>query len=305
MAKGEQFFPGAIARRYDTRYPGAQMEINCCVTHTTEGTNLPDYGGGSSAPNTTLVPDLAKKRLIAYGHFPADMSARALVDREGGPTTNRNNCHQVELVGTCDPVTHAKWTTAGREHIYWPEPPEWALAEYGRYVAWLHTEHGIPLTMTDRPWLPYPRSYGSASGQRMTDTEWSAFTGHCGHQHVPQGNDHGDPGSMPFAKVLAYAKAAIEPTTPPPAATQPPPTAKPPAFPGSDKFGPGANNAHVTALGAQLVKLGFGKYYSTGPGPRWSEADRKAVAAFQRSRKQLRGDADGLPGPKTWRLLFS
>jgi peptidoglycan hydrolase-like protein with peptidoglycan-binding domain len=29
------------------------------------------------------------------------------------------------------------------------------------------------------------------------------------------------------------------------------------------------------------------------------------VRDFQKSRKELRGDADGIPGPLTWRLLFS
>jgi hypothetical protein len=86
------------------------------------------------------------------------------------------------------------------------------------------------------------------------------------------------------------------------------PSAKPkpmPPFPGSSYFGPGKANAHITLLGKQLVKKGFGRHYTSGPGPKWSEADRKNVADFQRSRPELRGDADGLPGPLTWRLLFS
>ncbi|MFG2986147.1 peptidoglycan-binding protein [Streptomyces sp. NPDC048258] len=79
----------------------------------------------------------------------------------------------------------------------------------------------------------------------------------------------------------------------------------PPPFPGTDKFGPGKVNDHITALGRQLVRRGFGQHYTEGPGPRWSEADRRNVAAFQRARAELRGDADGLPGPLTWKLLFS
>ncbi|MEV0982346.1 peptidoglycan-binding protein [Streptomyces sp. NPDC049915] len=62
-------------------------------------------------------------------------------------------------------------------------------------------------------------------------------------------------------------------------------TAKPaPPFPGSDAFGPGKNNAHITALGNQLVKKGFGKHYVSGAGPKWSDADRKNVRDFQLSR---------------------
>ncbi|WP_406730771.1 peptidoglycan-binding protein [Streptomyces sp. NBC_01794] len=83
-------------------------------------------------------------------------------------------------------------------------------------------------------------------------------------------------------------------------------TAKPaPPFPGVDKFGPGKNNASITLLGQQLVRKGFGKHYTSGPGSKWSDADRKNVRAFQLAHASLKGDADGIPGPKTWKLLFS
>ncbi|MBT2395272.1 peptidoglycan-binding protein [Streptomyces sp. ISL-100] len=83
-------------------------------------------------------------------------------------------------------------------------------------------------------------------------------------------------------------------------------TAKPmPPFPGASYFGPGKNNSHITLLGTQLVKKGFGRHYTSGPGPKWSDADRKNVADYQRSRKELSGDPDGIPGSLTWRLLFS
>lgn len=78
-----------------------------------------------------------------------------------------------------------------------------------------------------------------------------------------------------------------------------------PPFPGRGLFGPGANNQYVTMLGKQLVAKHFGSHYTQGPGPKWGEADRQNVAAFQRSVAALRGDADGLPGPLTWQILFS
>ncbi|MEV7422884.1 peptidoglycan-binding protein [Streptomyces sp. NPDC091212] len=81
--------------------------------------------------------------------------------------------------------------------------------------------------------------------------------------------------------------------------------ASPPEFPGRDKFGPGKENAAIEQLGKQLVKKGFGRFYKVGPGPRWGGADRQAVRAFQLSQSRLKGDADGLPGPLTWQLLFS
>ncbi|WP_067277916.1 peptidoglycan-binding protein [Streptomyces jeddahensis] len=78
-----------------------------------------------------------------------------------------------------------------------------------------------------------------------------------------------------------------------------------PPFPGKAYFRPGQSNQYVTALGRQLVKKGFGKYYTTGPGPRWSESDRRNVEAFQRAQGWRGGAADGYPGPETWRRLFS
>ncbi|MFG3176577.1 peptidoglycan-binding protein [[Kitasatospora] papulosa] len=78
-----------------------------------------------------------------------------------------------------------------------------------------------------------------------------------------------------------------------------------PAFPGAKYFKAGADNAHVTQLGKQLVKKGYGRFYTVGPGPRWGEADRKAVQAFQKAQKWTGADADGYPGPSTWKRLFS
>ncbi|WP_202452375.1 peptidoglycan-binding protein, partial [Streptomyces sp. SID6139] len=37
---------------------------------------------------------------------------------------------------------------------------------------------------------------------------------------------------------------------------------------------------------------------------RWGEADRQAVAAFQRGQGWRGGAADGSVGPETWRRLF-
>ncbi|MFE0172453.1 peptidoglycan-binding protein [Streptomyces sp. NPDC059002] len=76
------------------------------------------------------------------------------------------------------------------------------------------------------------------------------------------------------------------------------------AFPGKQHFRPGQSNAHVTKLGKQLVKKGYGKHYTQGPGPRWSESDRRNVEAFQRAQGWRGPDADGYPGPETWRRLF-
>ncbi|MER8231948.1 peptidoglycan-binding protein [Streptomyces sp. NPDC094049] len=82
-------------------------------------------------------------------------------------------------------------------------------------------------------------------------------------------------------------------------------TSAPTPYPGSAMFGPGADNAYVTQLGGLLVDRGAKKYYSQGPGPKWGEADRRATQAFQRAQGWQGAEADGLPGPQTWRLLVT
>ncbi|MFF8290366.1 peptidoglycan-binding protein [Streptomyces sp. NPDC016309] len=77
------------------------------------------------------------------------------------------------------------------------------------------------------------------------------------------------------------------------------------AYPGPGSFGPGADNRYVTRLGRMLVERGGKRFYRSGPGPRWSEADRRATRAFQRAQGWIGRDADGLPGPHTWRLLVT
>ncbi|MFG3506311.1 peptidoglycan-binding protein [Streptomyces sp. NPDC047821] len=77
------------------------------------------------------------------------------------------------------------------------------------------------------------------------------------------------------------------------------------AYPGRASFGPGADNRHVTRLGSMLAERGGGRFYRSGPGPRWTEADREATRAFQRAQGWTGRDADGLPGPDTWRLLVT
>ncbi|MFE4591281.1 peptidoglycan-binding protein [Streptomyces laurentii] len=77
------------------------------------------------------------------------------------------------------------------------------------------------------------------------------------------------------------------------------------AFPGAGKFGPGTDNAYVTRLGKLLVARGGGSFYRQGPGPRWTEADRRATEAFQRAQGWKGSAADGLPGPRTWSLLVT
>ncbi|MFC8012196.1 peptidoglycan-binding protein [Streptomyces cinereoruber] len=94
------------------------------------------------------------------------------------------------------------------------------------------------------------------------------------------------------------------PKKPTPPAPTPAPVKRPP-FPGRAAFALGQSSPAIEQLGRQLVKRGFGRHYRVGPSRQWGEADRLNVRDFQRSRAELRGDADGYPGPLTWHLLWS
>ncbi|MBO0654055.1 LysM peptidoglycan-binding domain-containing protein [Streptomyces triculaminicus] len=71
------------------------------------------------------------------------------------------------------------------------------------------------------------------------------------------------------------------------------------------EYGPGAYGPHITALGKALVDKGFGRHYAEGPGPRWSQADQRNYADFQRSLGFTGVDADGIPGPVSLRKLLA
>lgn len=208
MAKtGPQKYPGAqLSHWHQGRYGGDAMESNVVVWHTTEGTSLPDYGGGSSAPNFTAVPDYKNQRLNWYQHFDFDTSSRALVNKAGGVETNTLNAVQVELVGTCDPTAHKRWSRI--PHLYTPELPDWVVRDLAAFARWARDHHGVRLS-SGLSFVAYPASYG-ATKARMTGAEWNNFKGHCGHQHVPE-NDHGDPGAFPIAAILKAAGAATNP----------------------------------------------------------------------------------------------
>lgn len=78
-----------------------------------------------------------------------------------------------------------------------------------------------------------------------------------------------------------------------------------PTFPGREYFKEGKKNEYVTQLGHLLVNAGYGKYYQVGPGPEFTSADRKNCQAFQKSQGWTGADADGYPGPETWKRLVA
>ncbi|WP_381561484.1 peptidoglycan-binding protein [Streptomyces eurythermus] len=73
-------------------------------------------------------------------------------------------------------------------------------------------------------------------------------------------------------------------------------------FPGAGFFHIGQKSPLITAMGRRLVAEGCG-HYEEGPGPEWTEADRKSYAAWQRKLGYRGKDADGIPGRTSWDRL--
>ncbi|UIX33869.1 peptidoglycan-binding protein [Streptomyces sp. GQFP] len=161
------------------------------------------------------------------------------------------------------------------------------------------------------------RFYTSGPGPRWSDADRRATRAFQQAQGWKGSAADGLPGPRTWTLLVSgtgrdigggAAPAAPAPApVPGPVGTPGPPAAGKavPAFPGRGVFRPGSSSPYVAQLGKQLVKKGFGRYYPTGPSTRWSEADRRAVQAFQRAQGWRGGAADGYPGPETWRRLFS
>lgn len=73
-------------------------------------------------------------------------------------------------------------------------------------------------------------------------------------------------------------------------------------FPGPKYFHIGRTSKLVTELGKALVRAGY-KGYKQGPGPVFTAADRRGVQWFQQKQGWTGSDADGYPGPETWKRL--
>ncbi|MGW2380210.1 peptidoglycan-binding protein [Streptomyces sp. NPDC001658] len=140
--------------------------------------------------------------------------------------------------------------------------------------AWVHKTYDVPLQVASGPngkGLGYHAMGGSA---------WGSHPSCPGSRIIAQ-----------LPEIVTRAKRIAAPAAP---------TFAP--FPGAAFFKNTPRSALITAMGKRLVAEGCGKY-ATGPGPQWTEADRKSYAAWQRKRGFTGSAADGWPGKTTWDAL--
>jgi len=73
-------------------------------------------------------------------------------------------------------------------------------------------------------------------------------------------------------------------------------------YPGASWFKRAPKSDLVTRMGKRLVQEGCSAY-SSGPGPQWTEADRKSYRKWQLKKGHRGTAADGWPGKQTWDQL--
>ncbi|MFJ3084357.1 peptidoglycan-binding protein [Streptomyces halstedii] len=94
---------------------------------------------------------------------------------------------------------------------------------------------------------------------------------------------------------------ASTPSKPAPAPTKPKPVSYEP-YPGAAYFKKAPKSSLVERMGKRLKAEGCSAY-QVGPGPQWTEADRKSYRKWQLKLGYRGTDADGWPGKASWDKL--
>jgi hypothetical protein len=175
------FHPRAIVAR-PTKVGGIPMNRNVpakLVIHTIEADpatafrfDPSSFFGHQGWPHATI-----DSRGI-HQHFPITEGARTLENRAGGVETNSAHAIQCEVMGRAEFVHQL---------------PDATMRHLADWLGWCLAETGTPMVFAD--FVAHPASSGTGAAQRFSGAEWMAFSGICGHQHVPE-NEHGDPGDI-------------------------------------------------------------------------------------------------------------
>lgn len=136
------------------------------------------------------------------------------------------------------------------------------------------------------------RAHGWSARSVIGHAEWSAA------KIDPRGF------TMPSMRTRVTTRLTTAPGKQPtrPSTPEKPATPRHQPFPGASFFTARTSSPVITAMGRRLAAEGCGAY-AVGPGPRWTEADRRSYAAWQRKLGFRGADADGRPGRTSWNAL--
>jgi hypothetical protein len=186
-------------------YTGGPWKV---VLHTTETAGLPDYQGGRTSPHLTYDP----KTRVWVQHSDLLVACRALRNDAGGAQTNRDQALQVEI------ICYSNGPLAAKEdyRLWVGDLPQTAYEDLAAFLVWTADEFGVKLRWPERQATSYAQA--NAPGFKLTEAEWDAFDGVCGHQHVPEGNTHWDPGALDWGRLFnetsKLTEAPMEPLKP-------------------------------------------------------------------------------------------
>ena len=166
------------------------------VLHVIEGSANPSMIEGHAYPPHWWYNPSTRTR---YETVPLNRSAFAL-ERPAwsGVETNKARAFQVEIEGRSaeTPDWPLEWLDAIAEDVIVP-----LCQEADRM--------GSPIDLSA---VPAPGVIGGSASiygpQRMTEAEWRAFRGICGHRHVPN-NEHWDPGALDVKRIAQHAAIII------------------------------------------------------------------------------------------------
>ncbi|MGW1271271.1 peptidoglycan-binding protein [Streptomyces sp. NPDC002491] len=249
---------------------------------------------------------------------PTDAQLDGIVDaiqwlRNGGDAGNRVRGHRDGYATECPGDPLYAWVMAGAQRPDGTQPQGGtggeatggAIARYQVEINGLKYGYGavgshvtaVGETLVARGFGKHYRvgpgpEWSDADTLNFSDFQLSlGFTGTAPHQDAD-----GVPGEVSLHQLLGSLPGKQAPSS----AVSP--------FPGRSAFVVGKSNPSVVTLDRGLIRKGFARFHDGDgyqPGPKFTEFTRKNVQAFQRSVPALAGDADGFPGPETWRRLLS
>lgn len=149
--------------------------------------------GTHSHFEVTALP--ATRDVAVKQYYPIDQPSRALADGPLAVRTNRDGVIQVEL---------------GFQAAKAAEVPDWFWDGVIPLLRWIEDNAGVDPAV----WAEF-RAYPLVLTRpvRFTSGQWDRFGGWCGHQHVPDGNSHGDPGAVPVGLLRRPVRPKGKPPT--------------------------------------------------------------------------------------------
>lgn len=139
----------------------------------------------------------------------------------------------------------------------------------------------------------FGKHYQSGPGPNWSDADTKNYQDFQESLGYSGSDADGVPGESSLKKLLGKLPSASKPK-PAPVSYEP--------FPGAAYFKKNPKSSLVTRMGKRLVAEGCSAY-SSGPGPQWTEADRKSYRKWQLKLGYRGSDADGYPGKSSWDRL--